>query len=44
MGHTGGRMVAPVEELNRDFPYTLDLRRPMQPASLDEAIKVGVEG
>jgi len=44
MGHTGGRMKAPAEELNRDFPYTLDLRRPMQPASLDEPIQVGVEG
>jgi uncharacterized protein (DUF2126 family) len=44
MGHTGGRMAAPPQELNRDFPYTLDLRRPMQPASLDEPIEVGVEG
>ncbi len=37
-GHTGGGMAAPAEELNRDFPYTLDLRRPVQRASLDETI------
>lgn len=36
MGHTPGPLAVPVTENNRDFPFTLDLRRPLTPASLDE--------
>jgi uncharacterized protein (DUF2126 family)/transglutaminase-like putative cysteine protease len=30
MGHTGGKFVPPAEELNPDYPFTLDLRRAPQ--------------
>jgi uncharacterized protein (DUF2126 family)/transglutaminase-like putative cysteine protease len=36
MGHTGGPLDIPVPENNRDYPFTLDLRRPTTPATLDE--------
>jgi uncharacterized protein (DUF2126 family) len=32
LGHTGGRVVAPPEEMNADYPFTLDLRREPQHA------------
>jgi len=36
--HTGGRQPIPVEEVNRDYPFTLDLRRPVKAAALDERL------
>jgi len=35
-GHTGGHAQLPPRENNRHFPFTLDLRRPVEPATLDE--------
>jgi uncharacterized protein (DUF2126 family) len=35
IGHTGGKVIIPPEEQNRDYPLTLDLRRPAEFASLD---------
>jgi uncharacterized protein (DUF2126 family) len=35
IGHTGGKVVIPPDEQNRDYPLTLDLRRPQDIASLD---------
>jgi uncharacterized protein (DUF2126 family) len=37
MGHSGGPMVEPAVELNRDYPLTLDLRRPTAPVVLGAA-------
>jgi uncharacterized protein (DUF2126 family) len=34
MGHTPGRRAIPPVEQNRDYPLTLDLRRPIVPAAL----------
>jgi uncharacterized protein (DUF2126 family) len=34
MGHTGGSLALPVLEQNRDYPMTLDLRRPVELATL----------
>jgi uncharacterized protein (DUF2126 family)/transglutaminase-like putative cysteine protease len=34
MGHTPGRWAIPPVEQNRDYPLTLDLRRPVVPAAL----------
>jgi uncharacterized protein (DUF2126 family) len=33
-GHTGSARPLPAAELNRDYPLTLDLRRPPSPAPL----------
>ena len=35
MGHSPGFQSIPVEEHNRDYPFTLDLRRPVAPATLN---------
>ncbi len=35
IGHTGGKVEIPPKEQNRDYPLTLDLRRPQEFASLD---------
>jgi uncharacterized protein (DUF2126 family)/transglutaminase-like putative cysteine protease len=35
IGHTGGKVIIPPEEQHRDYPLTLDLRRPAEFASLD---------
>jgi uncharacterized protein (DUF2126 family) len=34
-GHSGGNFVAPSVEFNRDYPMTLDLRRPIDLATMD---------
>jgi uncharacterized protein (DUF2126 family)/transglutaminase-like putative cysteine protease len=36
MGHTGGRFAAPQSEHNRDYPMTLDLRRPFELATMND--------
>jgi uncharacterized protein (DUF2126 family)/transglutaminase-like putative cysteine protease len=36
MGHTGGKLAAPAPEHNRDYPLTLDLRRPVELATMNE--------
>ncbi len=36
IGHTGGVIQAPPRERNRDYPMTLDLRRPVELATLDD--------
>jgi uncharacterized protein (DUF2126 family)/transglutaminase-like putative cysteine protease len=36
MGHTGGTFVSPAPEHNRDYPMTLDLRRPVELATMNE--------
>jgi hypothetical protein len=36
MGHTGGTFVTPAPEHNRDYPMTLDLRRPVELATMNE--------
>ncbi|MFN0018535.1 MAG: DUF2126 domain-containing protein [Pirellulaceae bacterium] len=35
IGHTGGKVEIPPLEINRDYPLTLDLRRPEEIANLD---------
>jgi uncharacterized protein (DUF2126 family) len=35
-GHTGGKLAAPVPEHNPDYPLTLDLRRPLELATMNE--------
>jgi uncharacterized protein (DUF2126 family) len=35
-GHTGGKCAVPPRENNRHYPFTLDLRKPTEPATLDE--------
>jgi uncharacterized protein (DUF2126 family)/transglutaminase-like putative cysteine protease len=34
-GHTGGRLRTPQAECNRDYPMTLDLRHPLELATMD---------
>jgi uncharacterized protein (DUF2126 family) len=36
MGHTAGQRSTPPAETNRDYPFTLDLRRPLKAATFDE--------
>ncbi len=36
MGHTGGKTAIPPNEHNRDYPMTLDLRRPVELATMNE--------
>ena len=36
MGHTGGKLATPTVEHNRDYPMTLDLRRPIELATLND--------
>ncbi|HTQ37655.1 MAG TPA: transglutaminase family protein [Pirellulales bacterium] len=36
MGHTGGKLRMPATEHNRDYPMTLDLRRPIELATMNE--------
>ena len=36
MGHTGGALEIPPAEHNRDYPLTLDLRRPVELATMNE--------
>ena len=36
MGHTAGQRNTPPAETNRDYPFTLDLRRPLKAATYDE--------
>jgi uncharacterized protein (DUF2126 family) len=36
MGHTGGKFATPTIEHNRDYPMTLDLRRPIELATLND--------
>jgi uncharacterized protein (DUF2126 family) len=36
MGHTGGGVHTPPREHNRDYPMTLDLRRPVELATMNE--------
>jgi uncharacterized protein (DUF2126 family) len=36
MGHTGGKLGTPPPEHNRDYPMTLDLRRPVELATMDQ--------
>ena len=35
IGHSGGPLAVPPPEQNRDYPLTLDLRRPVSPAEVD---------
>ena len=35
-GHTGGKVAIAPPEHNSDYPFTMDLRRPIEPAALDE--------
>jgi uncharacterized protein (DUF2126 family) len=36
IGHTGGKTAVPPSEHNRDYPMTLDLRRPIELATMNE--------
>jgi uncharacterized protein (DUF2126 family) len=36
LGHTGGKIEIPPRENNRYYPFTLDLRRPVELATMDE--------
>ncbi len=36
MGHTGGNVGIPLREHNREYPMTLDLRRPLELATMNE--------
>jgi uncharacterized protein (DUF2126 family) len=39
MGHSPGKQAIPPVEQNRDYPFTLDLRRPLTPALLGERLE-----
>ena len=41
MGYRGERVTVLPEEQNSDYPYTLDLRRPAVPATLDSPLRRG---